>query len=206
MSETFPNRDPELADESPSPRFPSRELERDELPSDELPKWRLSTFDIARVCETTDELDRDEFIATERPAPDALLEELEATAPLPAALREAAPAAVPAWVPADDPRAELVAEPPRAPPNPFQLPVDAPVPLEDIAVLAPPDLAAPAEFPNPCHWPSAIAGRAFERADALLKPPFDPRDAKRDPEEVPVPGRPYPPPYAERPFERPYGP
>lgn len=62
----------------------------------------------------------------------------------------------------------------RAPPNEF-----SPVALEAIALLLPPRLAAPEELPNPCHWPSDIAGRADDRAAPLAPALFGPREPGR---------------------------
>lgn len=156
ISETLPNREPALAEESPKVRLPDRELENAEFESDPLraddpPNWRLSKFDIAREGKIAEPLARVEFVAIEPLALDMLLEELDGLA--------------------NDPR-------------------DSSVPLAEIAEPAPgdpkfrataepPALAEFVEFPNPCHWPSAIAGRADERTAPLLNPPPVPREPGR---------------------------
>jgi hypothetical protein len=149
INETFEKREPAVAELSPKPRFPSSALLEDDLPN-----WRLSKFDIAREGDVADPVARDEFIGAE----------LCASAPPEAA----------SVVPREGEAAEL-------PPNecivslpPLDVVAEPVVGLPVfLATAGPAAFAEPVEFPNPCHWPSAIAGCAFDRA-AL---PLVPRDA-----------------------------
>ncbi len=167
MSDTLLKRDVLLAEESPNVRLVEvRELEKaefesDALREDELPKLRLSKFDMAREDEIADPLAREEFIAIELfalPAPVMLREELEA-----------------------------LPNEPRDSPDDLADIEELELPLPKFRVTAEfPERAEFGELPNECHCPSAIAGRALDRAATLFIPP-------RAPKFEPIPGRPWPP-------------
>jgi hypothetical protein len=129
ISDTFPNRDARLDEESPKVRLAEfRELENAEfenevLRADDPPNWRLSKFDIAREPEIADPVARDEFIAIGPLAPTMPREELDGLANEP---RDSAP---------DLADIEELA-----------------LPLPKFRAIAElPDLAEFGELPNPCH-------------------------------------------------------